>query len=252
MFLFSHLLFKQSESWQTIVRYWCESPLCFCLITGADRFYDNIEDMIGYRPSPVIKYCWLFFTPATCFVGFTFITKIHAFTPLSWKKSSLCWRTFESTISFANRTQLWPLLCISSKHDRELRLRLNIIVVSLLKTFTWILNISYDRESQHKWIHPQPSLLLSLLSGNLCFCLDQVLPSEVQQWICIPMVGQWHRLDPGPVLHDVHPCVDSSETVLHPWNTERGEFGLKSDLVDSIYSKLHCPKWSNNLSSISS
>lgn len=36
---------------------------------GADRFYDNIEDMIGYRPSPVIKYCWLYFTPATCFVG---------------------------------------------------------------------------------------------------------------------------------------------------------------------------------------
>lgn len=35
---------------------------------GADRFYDNIEDMIGYRPNPVIKYCWLYFTPATCFV----------------------------------------------------------------------------------------------------------------------------------------------------------------------------------------
>lgn len=43
------------------------------LIAGADRFYDNIEDMIGYRPSPVIKYCWVFFTPATCFVGFLFI-----------------------------------------------------------------------------------------------------------------------------------------------------------------------------------
>lgn len=43
------------------------------VITGADRFYDNIEDMIGYRPTPVIKYCWLFFTPAICFVGFTFI-----------------------------------------------------------------------------------------------------------------------------------------------------------------------------------
>ena len=53
-----------------------KSPLCFphpSLIAGADRFYDNIEDMIGYRPSPVIKYCWLYFTPATCLVSLTCI-----------------------------------------------------------------------------------------------------------------------------------------------------------------------------------
>lgn len=43
------------------------------IIVGADRFYDNIKDMIGYYPSIVIKYCWLFLTPAICFVGFTFI-----------------------------------------------------------------------------------------------------------------------------------------------------------------------------------
>ncbi|KAJ8381451.1 hypothetical protein SKAU_G00022290 [Synaphobranchus kaupii] len=35
---------------------------------GADRFYDNIEDMIGYQPFPVIKYCWLFVTPLFCVV----------------------------------------------------------------------------------------------------------------------------------------------------------------------------------------
>lgn len=37
-------------------------------IVGAGRFYDNIEDMIGYRPWPLIKYCWLFLTPAVCTV----------------------------------------------------------------------------------------------------------------------------------------------------------------------------------------
>ena len=76
-FFLTFLPFK--EEWvltQMTVRYSYKSPTCFpllSLITGADRFYDNIEDMISYRPSPVIKYCWLFFTPATCFVGFTFI-----------------------------------------------------------------------------------------------------------------------------------------------------------------------------------
>ncbi|KAF6719657.1 Sodium- and chloride-dependent GABA transporter 2 [Oryzias melastigma] len=40
--------------------------VCIAWVYGADRFYDNIEDMIGYRPGPYIKYCWLFFTPATC------------------------------------------------------------------------------------------------------------------------------------------------------------------------------------------
>ncbi|XP_061678797.1 sodium- and chloride-dependent GABA transporter 2 isoform X1 [Syngnathoides biaculeatus] len=46
--------------------------VCIAWVYGADNFYDNIEDMIGYRPGPVIKYCWLFFTPATCFGTFAF------------------------------------------------------------------------------------------------------------------------------------------------------------------------------------
>lgn len=33
---------------------------------GADRFLHNVEDMIGYPPVPVIKYCWLFITPFIC------------------------------------------------------------------------------------------------------------------------------------------------------------------------------------------
>ncbi|KAK6482826.1 sodium- and chloride-dependent GABA transporter 2-like [Huso huso] len=44
--------------------------ICIGWVYGADRFYDNIEDMIGCRPAPLIKYCWLFFTPAICAVTF--------------------------------------------------------------------------------------------------------------------------------------------------------------------------------------
>ncbi|XP_067110891.1 sodium- and chloride-dependent GABA transporter 2-like [Osmerus mordax] len=56
--------------------------VCIAWVYGVDRFYDNIEDMIGYRPGPYIKYCWLFFTPATC-IG-TFAFSLIKYTPLKY------------------------------------------------------------------------------------------------------------------------------------------------------------------------
>ncbi|XP_019947904.2 sodium- and chloride-dependent betaine transporter-like [Paralichthys olivaceus] len=41
----------------------CLETIIIGWVYGADRFYDNIEDMIGYPPNPVIKYCWMFITP---------------------------------------------------------------------------------------------------------------------------------------------------------------------------------------------
>ncbi|XP_077356194.1 sodium- and chloride-dependent GABA transporter 2-like [Festucalex cinctus] len=56
--------------------------VCIAWVYGVDRFYDNIEDMIGYRPGPYIKYCWMFFTPATC-IG-TFAFSLIKYTPLKY------------------------------------------------------------------------------------------------------------------------------------------------------------------------
>lgn len=47
-----------------------------CLwFSGADRLYENIVDMIGYRPLTLMKYCWKYVTPVVCIVsaGFTLI-----------------------------------------------------------------------------------------------------------------------------------------------------------------------------------
>ncbi|KAL0963035.1 hypothetical protein UPYG_G00348760 [Umbra pygmaea] len=47
----------------------CFECIAVAWIYGANRFLDNIEDMIGYRPLPwVLKYCWLFVTPLICVI----------------------------------------------------------------------------------------------------------------------------------------------------------------------------------------
>nr|XP_055171569.1 sodium- and chloride-dependent GABA transporter 2 isoform X3 [Nyctereutes procyonoides] len=58
--------------------------LCVAWVYGAGRFYNNIEDMIGYRPWPLIKYCWLFLTPAVCTA--TFLFSLIKYTPLTYNK----------------------------------------------------------------------------------------------------------------------------------------------------------------------
>ncbi|XP_072454589.1 sodium- and chloride-dependent GABA transporter 3 isoform X2 [Notamacropus eugenii] len=41
---------------------------CVCVgwVYGSNRFYDNIEDMIGYKPLSLIKWCWKVVTPGIC------------------------------------------------------------------------------------------------------------------------------------------------------------------------------------------
>ncbi|XP_036596371.1 sodium- and chloride-dependent creatine transporter 1 [Trichosurus vulpecula] len=41
-------------------------------VYGADRFMDDVACMIGYRPSPWMKWCWSLFTPLVCMGIFTF------------------------------------------------------------------------------------------------------------------------------------------------------------------------------------
>ncbi|XP_039403138.1 sodium- and chloride-dependent betaine transporter-like [Mauremys reevesii] len=56
--------------------------ICVGWVYGADRFYDNIEDMIGYRPWPLVKMCWQFVTPGVCLA--TFLFSLIKYTPLTY------------------------------------------------------------------------------------------------------------------------------------------------------------------------
>nr|XP_033781834.1 sodium- and chloride-dependent taurine transporter isoform X2 [Geotrypetes seraphini] len=53
-------------------------------IYGADKFYDAVEDMIGYRPIPWMKWCWTAVTPILCVASFIFSLVKH--TPLTYNK----------------------------------------------------------------------------------------------------------------------------------------------------------------------
>ncbi|CAD7684849.1 unnamed protein product [Nyctereutes procyonoides] len=59
---------------------------CFVIawIYGSDNLYDGIEDMIGYRPGPWMKYSWAVVTPVLC-VG-CFIFSLVKYVPLTYNK----------------------------------------------------------------------------------------------------------------------------------------------------------------------
>ncbi|XP_037658548.1 sodium- and chloride-dependent taurine transporter isoform X3 [Choloepus didactylus] len=54
-------------------------------VYGSDNFYDGIEDMIGYRPGPWMKYSWAVITPVLC-VG-CFIFSLVKYVPLTYNKA---------------------------------------------------------------------------------------------------------------------------------------------------------------------
>ncbi|XP_073323777.1 sodium- and chloride-dependent GABA transporter 2-like [Pagrus major] len=54
-------------------------------IYGAERFSDNIADMIGYKPLSLIKYCWMYSTPLICSGTLVFLILRHS--PLRFNNS---------------------------------------------------------------------------------------------------------------------------------------------------------------------
>ncbi|XP_024921998.1 sodium- and chloride-dependent betaine transporter-like isoform X2 [Cynoglossus semilaevis] len=55
---------------------------CIGWVYGADPYYNNIENMIGYRPSAYMKICWKFLTP--CVSAGVLLFSMIKFTPLRY------------------------------------------------------------------------------------------------------------------------------------------------------------------------
>ncbi|KAG7326292.1 hypothetical protein KOW79_009693 [Hemibagrus wyckioides] len=79
--LYVFLLFDYYAcSGMTLLAFAILQSICVGWVYGADRLYDNIEDMIGYRPWPHMKFCWKYMTPIIC-IG-TFVFSLVKYTPL--------------------------------------------------------------------------------------------------------------------------------------------------------------------------
>ncbi|XP_039545248.1 solute carrier family 6 member 22, tandem duplicate 1 isoform X2 [Pimephales promelas] len=94
-----------SCSGMTLLLFAIAQSICIGWFYGADRLYENIADMIGYRPLTLMKYCWKYVTPVVC-IG-TFIFSLVKFTPLKfnntfeypwWGYAVGWWFTLSSTL----------------------------------------------------------------------------------------------------------------------------------------------------------
>ncbi|XP_078270417.1 sodium- and chloride-dependent creatine transporter 1-like isoform X2 [Rhinoraja longicauda] len=94
--------------WECVVVAW---------VYGADRFIGDIAWMIGYRPLPWIKWCWLFITPSVC-VGI-FLFHIVNYKPLNYNKhyvypwwaEALGWALALSSMVCIPATVIIKMLC---------------------------------------------------------------------------------------------------------------------------------------------
>ncbi|XP_013861691.1 sodium- and chloride-dependent GABA transporter 2 [Austrofundulus limnaeus] len=72
-------------SGMTLLLFAILQSVCIGWVYGAERFYNNIEDMIGYRPISAIKYCLKYVTPVIC-MG-TFIFSLVKYSPLKFNNT---------------------------------------------------------------------------------------------------------------------------------------------------------------------
>ncbi|KAM9482768.1 solute carrier family 6 member 22, tandem duplicate 1 [Clarias gariepinus] len=116
-------------SGMTLLLFAILQSVCIGWVYGGNRLYDNIENMIGYKPLFLIKYCWKYLTPLFC--GGTFVFSLIKFTPLKfnnvieypwWGYALGWWFTLSSTLL----VPLWMIYVLLTSSG-SLRQRLRVL-----------------------------------------------------------------------------------------------------------------------------
>ncbi|XP_033995000.1 solute carrier family 6 member 22, tandem duplicate 2 [Trematomus bernacchii] len=128
-FYIFHLFDYYACSGMTLLLFAVLQSVCIGWVYGADRHYDNIKDMIGYRPWSYMKYCWQYITPAICVC--TFIFSLVKYTPLKFNNTyEYPWWGYTIggffTLSSTLMVPLWMLYAVSVTPG-SLRQRLTVL-----------------------------------------------------------------------------------------------------------------------------